>query len=346
MDDGVERRGGGRGVLRGDEGLRAGWSLLLFVVLAAAIGTALFLAAKVVFHPAAPAKGTPGQWWQVLGGDGGMFGTLAIAAFLVSLVERRPFARFGLRRERWLPDLLAGMVWGLVMLSLLVAALALTGTLRFDGVLLAPGEGVRYGLGWLAGFMMVGFAEEFMTRGFLQYTVARGVAGLVNAVAPGSRYARTIGFWVAAAIFSVGIFAAGHLGNAGETPMGLVSVALAGLTFVYVLYRTGSLWWAIGFHGTWDWAQSYLYGVRDSGTTITGNLLASHPAGAPLLSGGTTGPEGSVLVVPTLLLTMLVIRTTLPRRATAFDAPGQPATDAGLPAAAVRPYDASPAYTA
>ncbi|MEI2598332.1 CPBP family intramembrane glutamic endopeptidase, partial [Acinetobacter pittii] len=92
-----------------------------------------------------------------------------------------------------------------------------------------------------------------------------------------SKNARTIGFWVAALVFSVGVFAGGHLANKGETAMGLVSVALAGLTFVYVLYRTGSLWWAIGFHATWDWAQSFLYGVRDSGLAMEGHLLASHP---------------------------------------------------------------------
>ena len=121
-------------------------------------------------------------------------------------------------------------------------------------------------------------------------------------------------------VFSVGLFALGHIANTGETAMGLVSVALAGLTFVYVLYRTGSLWWAIGFHATWDFMQSFFYGVRDSGMAAQGHLLATHPHGAALLSGGDTGPEGSILVVPTLLLALFVIHRTLPKRATAFDA--------------------------
>lgn len=187
-------------------------------------------------------------------------------------------------------------------------------------MLLSGAEAVRYGLLWAAGFGLVALFEEFLTRGFLQYTLARGVAGIVRAVAPHSRRARTIGFWVAAAVFSVGIFVAGHIGNTGENLFGLLGVALAGLTFVTVLYRTGSLWWAIGFHATWDWAQSYLYGVRDSGLAVQGHLLGSHPVGNPLLSGGTTGPEGSLLVVPVLLLTIAIIHRTLPRRATAFDA--------------------------
>jgi uncharacterized protein len=49
-------------------------------------------------------------------------------------------------------------------------------------------------------------------------------------------------------------------------------------------------------------AQSFLYGVGDSGNMIRYPLLASHPIGQPLLSGGTTGPEGSIFVLPTLAL--------------------------------------------
>ena len=91
-------------------------------------------------------------------------------------------------------------------------------------------------------------------------------------------------------------------------------MGLAGAVFAFSLYRTGSLWWAIGFHTSWDWAQSFLYGVPDSGTMVQNHLYATHPFGNPLLSGATTGPEGSLLVLPTLLLVALVIHLTLPRR--------------------------------
>lgn len=307
-------------ILAGREGLRAGWSVLLFfvIVIGLAIGLTAAIAHFVPLKP--PAKGAPGEAWGTIANDGLGFVVITLAAFLVSLVEKRPFAAYGLRRERWLPDLLAGMAWGVAMLSLLVGVLWLSGTLVFDGFALAGGEAVRYAVYWFAAFVCVGLFEEYLTRGFLQYTLARGIAGIVDAVSRDNPRARTIGFWVAAFLCSVVLFALPHAANGGETVMGLVSVALAGLTFVYVLYRTGSLWWAIGFHATWDWAQSYLYGVRDSGLAVQGHLLASHAAGAALLSGGTTGPEGSILLVPTMLLTILVIHRTLPRRAAAFDA--------------------------
>jgi hypothetical protein len=50
------------------------------------------------------------------------------------------------------------------------------------------------------------------------------------------------------------------------------------------------------------------------------HLLATHPIGARMLSGGSDGPEGSVLGIPVLLLVALVIHLTLPRRADALAA--------------------------
>ena len=96
------------------------------------------------------------------------------------------------------------------------------------------------------------------------------------------------------------------------------------MVFFFSLWRTGSLWWAIGFHTSWDWAQSFLYGVADSGLMIQHHLLATHPVGRPILSGGTTGPEGSIFIVAILGVIILIILLTLPnthygRAAKAFE---------------------------
>ena len=71
---------------------------------------------------------------------------------------------------------------------------------------------------------------------------------------------------------------------------------------------------AIGFHAAWDWSQSFLYGVADSGLMVQHHLLATHPVGKPILSGGSTGPEGSVFVIVVMLIAVIIIVTTLPRR--------------------------------
>jgi hypothetical protein len=92
----------------------------------------------------------------------------------------------------------------------------------------------------------------------------------------------------------------------------MLSAGLISIVFCLSLWRTGSLWWAIGFHAAWDWTESFLYGVSDSGMVVQGHLFHTHPEGRPIFSGGLTGPEGSLFILPIVALTAAVILLTLP----------------------------------
>jgi uncharacterized protein len=205
----------------------------------------------------------------------------------------------------------------LLFQSLLVLTLWSTHHLAFDGVLLKPAPALMYGAVWVVAFLGVGFFEEFLFRGYLQFTLTRCLAGLVRYIAPGAPHAEAISFWTAALIISFG-FGSLHGTNPGESPIGLLCAGAAGLLFAFTLWRTGSLWWAIGLHAAWDWAQSFLFGVADSGAVSADRLLSSHPAGSLLVSGGATGPEGSIFVLPVMALIALVAAFTLPRTDRSF----------------------------
>ncbi len=289
------------------DGLRPIWGIALFSLLP---GT-LFLIPKIVSHlalsdqvqqPAAPAEMVPSL---VLLGEAFSFAALAFIAFLISFLEDRSFSSYGFALARALPDLSAGLAWGFVMLSALVGALAATHAIDFQGLALHGLPTLKYAAAWALAFLFVGLLEEFFFRGYLQYTLTRAFAAVLPPAAA---------FWVSALILSVAFFAYTHTANSGETAWGIAAVALAGTTFAFSLYRTGTLWWAIGFHTAWDWAQSFFYGTPDSGNLARGHLFATAPAGPAYLSGGTAGPEGSVLVIPVLLLTCLIIHLTLRRR--------------------------------
>jgi CAAX protease family protein len=299
----------------GKDGLRAGWSILLFVILCLALFRAVgFLAHKVHLLPPAPPRGAarpdPGPGLTIVSETLPFLVTLFVS-WIMARFERRPVSVYGLGGQRRLPLFLAGLGWGVLGLSLLVLLLWKTGLLVFDARLLFGSDILRYGAAWLIGFVAVALVEEYLTRGYLQYTLTRGLAGLYR-WAFKTRHSVVFGFWSAALIFSI-LFGLGHHGNPDESPIGLLSAGLVGLVFCLSLWRTGSLWWAIGFHTSWDWAQSFLYGVPDSGTMTKFHLLASHPVGKPLLSGGLTGPEGSIFILPMLLLLVLLILFTLPR---------------------------------
>ena len=58
---------------------------------------------------------------------------------------------------------------------------------------------------------------------------------------------------------------------------------------------TGSLGFAIGYHAAWDYTQSLIFGVPDSSFTMAGSLFSTAVVGPVWLSGGSVGPEGSIL---------------------------------------------------
>ena len=301
-------------------GLRAGWSTLIFVplfilfailLIVAALGIAGKLPETIaeITHPAKFAQPQPIPDVRAL--DAFMprilqFGGLVLAGLALARIEGRRFFVYGIGRNR-LSDFLPGAFWGIAFLSLLVAILRSTHVLVFDAQVLHGAAIYSFGIKWLAVFIAVGLLEEYLSRGFLQFTLTRGVFGLAEKIS--RPHARAVAFTIAAFFMSL-FFSAGHLGNARENPLGIAMTFLAAIVFSYALWRTGSLWWAIGYHMAWDWAQSFLYGVPDSGQISAGRLFHTHPVGNPLLSGGIDGPEGSIYALPITLLALLAIRFT------------------------------------
>ena len=122
---------------------------------------------------------------------------------------------------------------------------------------------------------------------------------------------RRLRFWPAALILS-GLFGFAHIFNPGENAFGIIQVVQIGLIFCLILRRTGNLWFAIGFHAAWDWAETFFYGTPDSGMLGVGRFLNTSVQGPNWLTGGSAGPEGSVIAFLVLLLFALIIHLRFP----------------------------------
>jgi membrane protease YdiL (CAAX protease family) len=315
-----------RWVFVGREGLRAGWSVLIFVLLLR-IGLFAIQKTHLISQPtnaAADISLSFGFVNEVLSA----FAVL-VATWIMAKIERRGRSYgFGVEHKGKL--FLAGLSSGLFLITLLVFTLWKSGVLVIGPRLIFGVDVLRYGLLWFLAFCLVGLFEESLTRGFLLYTLTRGLAALYRSLFK-TAHSTALGFWSAAVVMSV-IFYLGHTSNPGESPVGLLAVFVGGMFFCYGVWRTGSIWWGIGMHAAWDWGQSFLFGVADSGIMVQHRLLAAHPEGKPLLSGGTTGPEGSILVVLVLAVGSLIVFLTLPR-GHYYDPPPS-ATEAPQPATA------------
>src|SRR5208283_224689 len=163
-------------------------------------------------------------------------------------------------------------------------------------LILHGGDVFRWGAFHLALFLVVGLYEEFLFRGYVQFTLGLG-----------------IGFWPAAVLLSAG-FGYVHLSNGGENWIGAASVATIGLLFAFTLRRSGNLWYAVGLHASFDWGETFLYSVPNSGTVMEGHLSNSVLHGPAWLTGGTVGPEGSVFCFLTMGLQFLVVLWLFPKK--------------------------------
>lgn len=263
----------------GPDGLRPGWGILFYAT------TFYLLQIEVSALAWSHDFGASGLWSSLLE-EFGSFVAAAIPAVALSFVERRRWEVYGLPATRRVSTLfLAGAVWGLAAISVLLFFLGVIGDFSVGPLALHGGRIVRFAAFWGLMFLLVGLFEEFLARGYMQFTLARA-----------------IGFWPAALIFSLG-FGLSHLRNDGENWLGALAAASIGFFFCFTLRRTGNLWFAVGFHAAWDWGETFLYSVPDSGMVAPGHLLGSSLHGSAWLTGGTVGPEGSVLCFLVIALT-------------------------------------------
>ena len=323
----------------GDNGLRAGWSVLIFVpiyfIALFTLGTAASLIVGNIVH------NRLGSGTALSAGIGELvpFFAMLIAAAIVGLIEHRSILDFNLKGSRRVLNFFSGFAAGFAALSVLVGALAAGGWLHFGPIALTGTNILKFAALWGITFLLVGCFEEGVFRCYLQFTLTRGInfwwalaavaglcldlvlrargngvwgvyaialLGLLPCFALHWLRAQSAGFWQAAWVTST-LFGFIHTGNNGENWIGIFAAAAIGFVFCVSVRVTGSAWWAIGCHFSWDWAETYFYGTADSGLPAQGHFLTTNPAGNALWSGGTDGPEGSLLVLAVILLLLVAL---------------------------------------
>ena len=242
----------------GPDGLRPGWGFAFYV---AAFLLLQNLAVELAWRRD---LGYSGLWSRLLEEVLNFLAAL-IPAIVLARVERRPWSEYGLPLKQALGGRFwIGAVWGFLSISLVMFAI-------YEGHAFSPGHVILHGVHlirfaafWGVYFLFVGLFEDFLFRGYSQFTLARG-----------------IGFWPAAVLLAC-TFGLIHRGNIGESWTGMLLAGLIGLFFCFTLWRTGSLWFAVGFHAAWDWGETFFYSVPDSGMVERGHLLSSSLRGPPL----------------------------------------------------------------
>ena len=185
----------------------------------------------------------------LLGNEMGLVATISVlianpalilmTCFFIWLVDRRKVADFGLATRGLVRNVLLGALLGVGFVA--VSYVAFT---ALDWIRLTP---TTISLAWwvlasLLVYPLIGFAEEFVYRGYLMQTIEewRG---------------RTVAIVITSVLFWMVHLGAGNM----HEPLGIVAMLSAGVTFALCRYGTGSLWLPISFHATYDWALLSLF---------------------------------------------------------------------------------------
>lgn len=214
-----------------------------------------------------------------------------LATWACTRLRCEPLSSVGLRiNARWLRQAGLGLALGLGSLLLAVAVIWALGGVSFT---LDPGRSLQVLLYGAYLFLFVSLMEETLFRGFLFQRLVDGC-----------------GPWIAQSGLAL-LFVAAHWGNPGmegiTRVIASIELGLAAILLGLAYLRTRSLALPVGIHLGWNWAQGHLMGLGVSGTEHTGWLQPDFHGRPEWLTGGSFGPEASVIGIAVDLLLIVLL---------------------------------------
>ena len=227
-----------------------------------------------------------------------------IMFFLNALLKKnRPLFKAygtGLSGNR-IPELAIGILVGVAMNGVLILMAMMHGDIHlyFD----------RFSIGaFLLLFVSVfiqSAAEEIMCRGFIYHRILRTYKGQ----------------YLAAALINGIFFGLIHMSNDGATPIAIVDIIICGIEYSAMVYYFDSVWMAMGAHAGWNFTQSILAGLPNSGNVFPYSIFRLDAATATNsffydVGFGVEGTIPSIIVELVVLVLIIVIGRKMNRKHT------------------------------
>jgi membrane protease YdiL (CAAX protease family) len=270
--------------------LRAGWRLLTQTIVLFILSIA---AGVIIFIPIGLLKISFNSPIAMLANELVALFAITTSIFLArKFLDKRPIVSLGLKLNGLaLKDVLVGILITFFQMGLVYLLEIALGWTKFEGFAWQTESGLAVisGLGiWLVIFLVVGWQEELLSRGYHLQTIESGLNT----------------FW--AVLISSSIFAILHLGNPGASWVSTLGILLAGFFLALPYILTRQLWLSIGLHIGWNFFEGVVFGFQVSGLD-TFRLLRHTVSGPDLWTGGAFGPEAGLLVIPAIALGSLLV---------------------------------------
>jgi uncharacterized protein len=224
-------------------------------------------------------------------GESANFLIAFIPTVLFALYERRSIGSYGLPVAKALSsNTFEGFVIGIAFAAVVAAGMLALGGMQIHGLALTGEALALSGLAWLGANVLVGIAEELWFRGYL-------LRALWN----------SIGFWPAALVIAA-LFAAIHyFFKPGENVWDVISLVSFSLLCCFSVLRSGTLWFAVGFHAAFDFMQFFVIGTENGTQVPKGHMLDATFHGPAWINGGVLGTEASFWMYPLFALTFVYL---------------------------------------
>ena len=211
-------------------------------------------------------------------------GTIAVVSIFRRWIDRESFRSLGFGMKNFRKEAETGFWLGVTMISAGFLLLLVLREIYWDGI----NPDVKSIFLSLILFIAVAFLEELFFRGYI----------LGNLMLSMNR-------WIALLVSSL-VFTVVHMPNAHFTPIGFVSIFLAGMLLGTPYIYTRSLWLPISLHFSWNFFQGTIFGFSVSGNKEYALVTQSRSADT-ILNGGEFGFEGSLLAVIFIILAITAL---------------------------------------
>ena len=220
----------------------------------------------------------------------GYFIMTGVALLYWRRIEKKPLSEMGWTRN--FGTYFIGVIASIILLALCVAAIILTGGMKYQGIF----ENIDISMIVLliGGFIIQGANEEILCRGMVLHTLKEKTS-----------------VWIAVAV-STALFMMPHLSSLfdGDFVYGVIGIAnlvLISIIFSLLTLRFKSIWAACGLHSFWNAILYCILGLNLSGNgeTVTA-VFHVQSVGKNILNGGEYGIEASLITTVVLALTAAV----------------------------------------
>ncbi len=214
-----------------------------------------------------------------------------VALLYWKLIEKKRLSDMGLTKH--FGNYFVGVIAGVLLLALSVAAIILTGNIEYHGIY--ENTDILMILLLIGGFIIQGATEEILCRGIVLHALKEKTS-----------------VWIAIAVSTV-MFIIPHWSSlfAGSTVygvIGVVNLVLISIIFSLLTIRFKSIWAACGLHSFWNAILYSVLGLNLSGNdeTVTA-IFDIQSVGENIWNGGEYGIEASIITTVVLAVAAALI---------------------------------------